>query len=61
MSFQWLLTIFIQQASLPLETELLIWDMFFIWGDTVIFSVSITLILMMEEEVMKTDDFGEIY
>jgi hypothetical protein len=54
-------TIFIHHASLPIETELLIWDMFFIWGDTIIFSVSITLILLMEPEVMKTNDFGEIY
>lgn len=48
-------------ANLPLETEYIIWDLFFIQGDTVIFSVALTLIAMLEPEIMKVDRFEEFY
>ena len=48
---------FINHVNLPVETEYTIWDMFFVWGDTVIFSTALTLTLMMEEEIMQQERF----
>jgi hypothetical protein len=61
LAFQWFLTIFISHANLPLDTEYVIWDMFFIWGDTVIFSVALTLVMMMEQQLMRCERFEEVY
>ena len=48
LAFQWFLAMFINHVNLPVETEYTIWDMFFVWGDTVIFSTALTITLMME-------------
>ena len=61
LAFQWFLALFISHVNLPLETEYTIWDMFFIWGDTVIFSTALTLTLMMEPELMQCERFDQVY
>jgi len=61
LAFQWFLTIFIHHANLPLETELTIWDMFFIWGDSIIFSVAITLTILMQRDILRAERFDQIY
>ena len=57
LAFNWFLTIFINHLNLPIETEYIIWDMFFIQGDSILFSVALTLVLLMEDEIMKVDRF----
>ena len=53
--------VFINHVNLPVETEYTIWDMFFVWGDTVIFSTALTLTLMMEQELMMQERFDQVY
>jgi hypothetical protein len=61
LAFQWFVTLFVHHANLPLETEYLIWDLFFIHGDTVIFSAALTLITLLEPEIMKVDRFEDFF
>ena len=61
LAFNWFLTIFINHLNLPIETEYIIWDMFFIQGDSILFSVALSLVLLMEDEIMKVDRFEQIY
>lgn len=46
---------------MPLETELVVWDLFLIKGATVLFRVAITIFQLMEKEILQQNDFAEIY
>jgi len=46
---------------LPLETELVVWDLFFIKGIQVIFRVALTLFELMQADILEADDPGTIY
>ena len=43
------------------ETELAIWDLFFIKGSTVIFSVTITILELMQDEILNCQEFGDFF
>ena len=47
--------------NLPIEVSVKIWDLFFLKGIKVIYSVSLALLYLMKQELMKTRDFGEIF
>jgi hypothetical protein len=38
-----------------------IWDLFFLKGIKVIYSISLALLYLMKNELKKTKDFGEIF
>jgi hypothetical protein len=57
LAFNWFLTIFINHLSLPIETEYRIWDIFFIQGDSALFSVALTLAKLMEKKIMAVSRF----
>lgn len=56
---KWLICLFVNH--LPLETELVVWDLFFIKGVQVIFRVALTLFDLMQNEILQADDPGTIY
>ncbi len=56
---KWLICLFVNH--LPLETELLVWDLFFLKGSQVIFRVALTLFSMMEKEILQAEDMGSIF
>lgn len=56
---KWLICLFINH--LPLETELVVWDLFFIKGIQVIFRVALTLFELMQADILEADDPGTIY
>ena len=56
---KWLICLFVNH--LPLETELVVWDLFFIKGIQVLFRVALTLFQMMEEQILEAEDPGTIY
>lgn len=56
---KWLICLFVNH--LPLETELLVWDLFFLKGSQVIFRVALTLFSMMEKEILEAEDAGSIF
>lgn len=43
------------------DTEFAIWDLFFIKGSTVIFRVALTILELMQEEIMNCDNYGDFY
>ena len=56
---KWLICLFVNH--LPLETELLVWDLFFLKGSQVIFRIALTLFSMMEKEILQAEDMGSIF
>jgi len=56
---KWLICLFVNH--LPLETELLVWDLFFLKGSQVVFRVALTLFSLMESEILKAEDMGSIF
>jgi hypothetical protein len=56
---KWLICLFVNH--LPLETELAVWDLFFIKGASVLFRVAITLFQLMQDEILKAHDYCDIY
>ena len=46
---------------MPLDAELAVWDLFMIKGVSVLFRVAITLFTLMEQDILKCDDYGEIF
>ena len=47
---KWFICLFVNH--LPLDTELLVWDLFFIKGTSVLFRVAMTLFQLMEKDIM---------
>jgi hypothetical protein len=43
------------------NTEFAIWDLFFIKGSTVIFRVALTMLELMQDEIMNCDNYGDFY
>ncbi len=43
------------------DTEFAIWDLFFIKGSTVIFRVALTMLELMQDEIMNCDNYGDFY
>ena len=58
-AFQWLACLF--SINLPQHIGFAVWDLFFIRGMSVIFRFALTILGMMEEEVLKCDKFEDIY
>ena len=58
-AFQWLVLLFVN--SLPQETELFVWDMFFVSGITVLFKVALAVISLMQGAIIEATRFDEIY
>jgi low affinity Fe/Cu permease len=56
---KWLICLFVNH--LPLEAELAVWDLFFIKGVSVLFRVAITLFQLMENDILKCQDYGDIF
>lgn len=48
-------------GHLDAETEYVIWDLFFIKGCQVIFKVALTIMEWMQEDILKCDNFGDVY
>jgi len=59
LAFQWLVCLFVN--NLPAETEYAVWDLFFIKGVSVLFRVAITVLELMQDEILSTDRFDVIY
>lgn len=43
--FKWLMVLFV--GELPLDVEYVVWDLFFIKGESVIFRVALTILMLM--------------
>ena len=56
---KWLICLLVNH--LPLEAELAVWDLFFIKGVSVLFRVAITLFQLMENDILKCQDYGDIF
>lgn len=59
LAFKWLVCLFVN--NLPEDTEYLVWDLFFIKGSQVLFRVALTVLELMQDEILKADDFKQIY
>lgn len=56
---QWFLCLFTTQLNIEvIET---IWDFLFLEGTVVLFRITFGILSMMEDELLDTDEFGEIY
>ena len=58
-AFQWLACLF--SINLPQHIGFAVWDLFFIKGISVIFGTALTVLSLMEKEILKVDKFEEIY
>lgn len=47
-------------GEVPEEVELLVWDLFFVKGSYVVFRVALTVMELMQKEVLKLDKFDDI-
>lgn len=56
---KWLICLFVNHLSL--ESELTVWDFFFIEGASVMFRVAITIFALMQDEILQANDYGDIY
>ncbi len=43
------------------ETEFAVWDLFFIRGSPVIFSVVLTILELMQDEILSCHEFGDFF
>ena len=59
MAFQWIACLF--AINLPQEIHFVVWDLFFIKGIVVIIRFALTILSIMEEEILQCDRFEEIY
>ena len=44
-------------GEVPEEAELLVWDLFFVKGSYVVFRVALTVVELMQKEILKLDKF----
>ena len=58
MVFKWLMCLFV--GELPEETELLVWDLFFLKGSYVLYKVALTLVKMISVHILKLDKYNDI-
>jgi len=58
-AFKWLVQLFV--GHLQPDTEFAIWDLFFIKGSTVIFRVALTILQLMQEDIMDCENYGDFY
>lgn len=58
-AFQWITCLF--SMNVPQSVGFVIWDLFFLKGITVIFRFSLTILSLMEPELLKADKFEEVY
>jgi hypothetical protein len=58
MVFKWLMCLFV--GELPEETELLVWDLFFLKGSYIIYKVALTLIQIISVQILKLDKYNDI-
>ena len=58
-AFQWIVCLF--ASNLPQAIGMAVWDLFFIKGIVVIFRVALTILSLMQDEILKTTKFEEIY
>lgn len=58
-AFQWLACLF--AINLPQKIHFAVWDLFFIKGIVVIFRFALTILQLMEEQILRADRFEEIY
>jgi hypothetical protein len=56
---KWFICLFVNH--LPIETELLVWDLFLIKGTAVLFRVALTLFRLMEKDIMQCQDLCEVF
>ncbi len=56
---KWFICLFVNH--LPLDTELLVWDLFFIKGTSVLFRVAMTLFQLMEKDILACQDLCEVF
>lgn len=47
-------------GELPVESEYLVWDLFLVKGDVVMFRVALTILKLMEEEIIADDSYDNI-
>ena len=58
-AFQWIACLF--AINLPQEIHFVVWDLFFIKGIVVIIRFALTILALMEEEILKCEKFEDIY
>lgn len=56
---KWFICLFVNH--MPIETELLVWDLFFIKGTAVLFRVAMTLFRLMEKDIMACEDLSDVF
>eukprot|EP00350_Pseudokeronopsis_sp_OXSARD2_P011939 CAMPEP_0170552312 /NCGR_PEP_ID=MMETSP0211-20121228/10203_1 /TAXON_ID=311385 /ORGANISM="Pseudokeronopsis sp., Strain OXSARD2" /LENGTH=149 /DNA_ID=CAMNT_0010859939 /DNA_START=1044 /DNA_END=1493 /DNA_ORIENTATION=- len=59
LAFQWFVCFF--SYNLPIDILTRIWDMFFLKGIKIIFRITLALLCLMKEELMQTEEFGEVF
>lgn len=55
---KWFICLFAE--TLPIETVLRIWDIMFSEGYKIIFRASLAIVLLLKDEIMKTEDINEL-
>lgn len=58
LAFQWLVCLYV--TYIPSRTEYKVLDLFYLKGSQALLRVAITIIQMMEEEVLRAESFEEI-
>ena len=58
-AFQWIACLF--AINLPQDIHFAVWDLFFIKGIVVIIRFALTILALMEEDILKCDKFEDIY
>ena len=56
---KWFICLFVNH--LPLECELAVWDLFFIKGSSLLFSVGLTLFQLMQSDILRCQDDGDVF
>ena len=59
LAFQWFVCFL--SYNLPQEVSVKVWDLFFLYGTKVIFQISLALLYLMRNELMKTKEFSDIF
>lgn len=58
LTFPWLVQIFVNK--IPLETVLVVWDLFFLKGVRVLLRVALTVFSIVEQDCLEFDRFDEV-
>jgi len=58
-AFQWIACLF--AINLPQQIHFAVWDLFFIKGIVVIIRFALTILSLMEEDILKCEKFEDIY